>query len=594
MAGSFFSVMVNECATIVIAEGVATALSIHHATGLSVVAAMCSGNLSHVALAIRLKYPAGDIVIAADNDRGKELAGEPNVGLLAARAAASLIDAKIAIPVDDDVCITDFNDVASRQGARVVRDAIQNAPYAEDWRPRLVAMSVDTRSDLANAHRLYRWCGIDHMFHPKGGWLKWGPGWVPDSSGMQKAAAQLSQLVMAEASAAEQIAATEITSSQPHSGSLARDLRQWAVKCESSAKIKAAATLARELLTVESDVLDQDRWLFGCQNGVVDLRKLKFRPHHRADFITQMAGCAFDKDADCPNWKQFIFETYVEQEDLIDFMHRFLGHLLLGERREELLVILYGGGRNGKGTLLELLQYVLGEYAITAQPDLLMARHSDRHLTELADLAGRRLVVCTESGREVRLFTERVKALTGRDRINARRTHRDGFVFVPQHQLVLQTNHLPKILDQDLGTWRRIRVIPHLAVVDEQQEDKGLRDRLYGEAPGILNWLIDGLRKYLWYGLKDVPSAVRAATNAYRVGASEVQRFVNERCDRKSSGVTTAAELYAAYETWAEHSTMPKLSKKMFGIDLAGCGLKVLRKRDARCWQGIRVKSRQD
>ena len=88
-----------------IAEGYATAASIHEATLQPVAVAFDCGNLAPVARALRAKYPQARIVLCADND----VHTEGNPGLTKARAAATAISGLLAIP---PAGFNDFNDAA--------------------------------------------------------------------------------------------------------------------------------------------------------------------------------------------------------------------------------------------------------------------------------------------------------------------------------------------------------------------------------------------------------------------------------------------------------------------------------------------------
>lgn len=112
---------------ILIAEGYATAATIHEATGYATVAAMFSGNLLPVAKEIRKQHPNRIIIIAADNDRFTNHNGHSeNVGIVKATAAANEIKGLVAIPEfsDTDTTGTDFNDLALVAGLDAVRKAI--------------------------------------------------------------------------------------------------------------------------------------------------------------------------------------------------------------------------------------------------------------------------------------------------------------------------------------------------------------------------------------------------------------------------------------------------------------------------------------
>lgn len=103
----------------VIAEGYATAASIHEATGFGCIVAFNAGNLLPVAQAIRLKNPKAQIIIAADDDR--ETPGNP--GLTKANEAAKAIKAKVAVPPDGG----DFNDMHCAKGLTDVALALYAA-----------------------------------------------------------------------------------------------------------------------------------------------------------------------------------------------------------------------------------------------------------------------------------------------------------------------------------------------------------------------------------------------------------------------------------------------------------------------------------
>lgn len=119
---------------IVIAEGVATAATMRQATGFATVVAFDSGNLPHVAAALRKAHPDRTIIIAADNDHHlpRQNPALPNVGIEKAQAAATEIGALVMIPAFPDTATkarTDWNDVAAdpKRGIKEVRQAAADA-----------------------------------------------------------------------------------------------------------------------------------------------------------------------------------------------------------------------------------------------------------------------------------------------------------------------------------------------------------------------------------------------------------------------------------------------------------------------------------
>jgi len=114
---------------LVIAEGYATAASIHEATGDAVAVSFNAGNLEAVALALRAKYPALPLIVAADDDH----LTDGNPGLSKATAAAQAVGGLVAVPrfpAGRPDKATDFNDLAALAGLEAVRACIEQAAAA--------------------------------------------------------------------------------------------------------------------------------------------------------------------------------------------------------------------------------------------------------------------------------------------------------------------------------------------------------------------------------------------------------------------------------------------------------------------------------
>lgn len=115
----------REGQTVFLAEGFATAATIHAASGAYVLAAFSAGNLQVVAKNLREKLPDATIVICADNDAWTHR----NPGIRAAEAAAEATGAHLAVPNFADVSSkpTDFNDLALLEGMDAVRQGLDRA-----------------------------------------------------------------------------------------------------------------------------------------------------------------------------------------------------------------------------------------------------------------------------------------------------------------------------------------------------------------------------------------------------------------------------------------------------------------------------------
>jgi putative DNA primase/helicase len=343
-------------------------------------------------------------------------------------------------------------------------------------------------------------------------------------------------------------------------------ISKHAWKSERRQSIDAALALARAEppLAIVPDDLDRDPDLFNVENGTIELRTGKLRSHAPADGITKLAPIAFDAAAAAPRWEAFL-RRVIPDVAVREYVQRAVGYACSGSVAEHVLFFLYGTGRNGKSTFLELLLLLLGEYAKAAPHNLLLASKQDRHTAEIATLMGFRFVTANEAA-EGRAWDEaKVKWLTGGDTISARWMHGNPFTFWPSHKFWIAANHKPRVSGTDLGFWRRVHLIPWTVTIPEEDVDKELLAKLRAELPGVLRWAVEGCLEWHRSGLRP-PPAVLAATKEYRSGEDVIGAFLGER--------TTTGErvdqpaLYAEYRLWAEKGGERHMSARAFGAGL--------------------------
>ncbi len=322
-----------------------------------------------------------------------------------------------------------------------------------------------------------------------------------------------------------------------------------AKRLETSRGIGGILTLAGTEKDVALDPadLDADPWLLNCANGVLDLRTLDLRPHDPGLHLTKVTAAAYHPDMEAPEFTKFI-DRILPDDGVRGFVQRYLGYSLVGEVIEHVLAVFYGVGANGKGTLTNLVDYVLGDYAVTPDPELLVER-GYFHPTSSASLFGARLALMQETDEGRRLAEGTVKRLTGGDPIAARRMREDFWEFDPSHTFVLATNHKPLVRGTDEGIWRRLRLVPFNVVIPPEERDGELPQRLRLEAEGVLAWLVEGYKAWRTDGLAE-PEAIKAATKKYRQESDALGRFLDSRCLTGEHYHVPSRELYQAWRSW--------------------------------------------
>lgn len=333
------------------------------------------------------------------------------------------------------------------------------------------------------------------------------------------------------------------------------EIRQKAMKnalsTQSRKRLEAMIFLAQSDLPVAPDRFDRDPFALNVLNGTLDVRNATLRPHDHHDFITKLAPVTYDPAARFPRWERFVREIMQDDDDMIDYLQRFFGLCLTGDVTEHLLAILYGGGANGKSTLLHTMRAILGDYAATIDAALLLAqRDSSGPKPELARLAGTRFVSANEMPEGGRLSESIVKVLTGGDVISARRLFSDIIEIAPTWKLAIATNSKPVIRDNSDGMWRRVRLIEFGAKFEGEQCDPNLAAILAAESSGVLNWALAGHRRWLREGLGR-PKTIVSATSGYRADNDLLTAFIDDACVMLDRAETRSSQLYDAFTKWA-------------------------------------------
>jgi putative DNA primase/helicase len=374
-------------------------------------------------------------------------------------------------------------------------------------------------------------------------------------------------------------------------------LIKWLEASQNSSRVSGCEMLLRGQLAVHKDTLDAHPWLFNVANGTVDLRTGKLRPHDRTDLLTQMSDIEYDPEAKAPHWERLLATAMAGDESMVLYLQRLIGYTLTGTTQEHMLVFHYGHtGSNGKSTFLAALRNLLGEYGCAAPKNLLFEpkNGADPHPTELARLYGKRLATCSEVPENVELAEAKVKDLTGGDTLSVRRMNENFWDMVPTHTLHLAGNHKPIIRGTDGGIWRRIKLVPWLVQIPEEQRDKGLGEKLRAELPGILNWALEGCRLWQMVGLSE-PDAVKSASADYRSESDILGIFFATQCVFEAGARLACKSLRKSYELWCEDLGHLPVGARMLGRRLRERGVTDvtvrLEGRPAQGWAGVRTKS---
>lgn len=484
------------------------------------------------------------------------------------------------------------------------------------------------QNDTDNGRRLLQHFGADIVHVREIGWHAWtGTHWNPDGGQetVERAAQETARRIRLEGAflAPTRRDVDAIEAAKPLDGKAVEDLsetdkeilkaavqararldkrradrRKFSVSCGNRSRTVAMIAQAMPHRTVAPPTLDAEPWAFNVENGTLRFDRRETReedpecpdpdvvrwivrrevtvrldPHRREDMIAKMAPVAFDPAAACPKYMAF-FERFQPDPGNRRFLQTAAGRGLLGGASTQVLVFLFGDGANGKSVWMEVITRLLGAYAGRLKPESITGlgeQSGDKATPDFARLTGKRFVAISELPRGVPLKEGLIKTMTGADPMPVRHLNHGFFDLVPEYIPFMTGNDEPEVGGLDTGIWRRLKVVPWPVSVPEAEQkppNEVIAD-LMTEAPGILNWLIEGAVRFLTEGLKDSAS-IAETTGAMRADRDQVAAFA-KACIRRVdhvpglAGEVQARRMFQAFEAWCHANAIKPWKETMFG-----------------------------
>lgn len=373
----------------------------------------------------------------------------------------------------------------------------------------------------------------------------------------------------------------------------------FAKSSQSRSSVKSMIFLAKtenNIPVVEGD-FDKDKYLFNCSNGTIDLRTQSFKQHNRKDMLSKMSNVIYNPDCYCDKWIDYIKFVFNNEHEVIDYMQKYWGYSLSALIDDQSFIMLLGKGSNGKSQFLEILKYVLGpqQYFSELKSDSVIARKNINSANEarsdLAKLRGSRAVWVSELNANQTLDQSLMKTLTGDKNMTCRYLHQNEFVMDITFKLFMATNEKVSIKDPTDGLWRRMRLIPLVNQIAESEKITDYAEKiLIPEASGILNWMLDGYKKYQKDGLI-VPSYIKKANREYRTNCDIIEDFIEDCCVIGPEYKILRTNLNNKFKEWAITNGMKTtFSSKSFNSQIDSKGFITKKINGNRFFSGIQLK----
>jgi len=307
----------------------------------------------------------------------------------------------------------------------------------------------------------------------------------------------------------------------------------------------------------------QDTRYLNLPNGLLDWQEGKLYPHNPVVVSTIRIPIEWNEDAECPEIDQFFADVF--PSDAVELAYEILGYMLYNDNPLHKAILLYGSGRNGKGTFIRLARMLVGHNNISAvTPQAL-----DSSQFSSAQLYGKLANLVGDVDPRIFKSTEQFKQLTGGDYMMAQHKHKDPFTFRCRALMIAAFNALPRTADTTEGFFSRWLVVPFSRFFPAGRADVRLIDRLTAQAnlQGLLRMAVGGLQQVMQRGSFAIPRSVANATADFKRSADPMRGFIEDRLESKHPHDTTfvpRTEVYNAYTTWAAQNGFMQMSAQRF------------------------------
>lgn len=309
------------------------------------------------------------------------------------------------------------------------------------------------------------------------------------------------------------------------------------------------------------------------------------------------------KDGQPPTPARFdeFLREIVDEEDVLT-IYEMIGYTMHSSADLHKAFILEGGGKNGKSTLLRIIQTLLGEGNCEAIP----LQDLDDNQWARADLYQKAANIVPDLPATTLKKSDIFKSVVSGDRIRGEQKYKNAFHFNPTTTMIVSLNEMPRTYDKTDGFYRRLLILNFPNTFEEGGESTRLQSELVAECttPDELAaiatkafWCYLAARKRGAFTESETSKAKKAA---YQEEGEPMLVFIEQALDitGDASDVITMKRVHDLYKAWMEtehENRTDVLGKQQFGkkfLELhESDGVDKVRRKEGRSYCGVRKRA---
>lgn len=371
-----------------------------------------------------------------------------------------------------------------------------------------------------------------------------------------------------------------------YKGVIKKELGKIFVEEESRMKLQLEKIMTFiDGVSMENSVQPAPTHKISFKNGLLDIKTMVLGEHDKNLFIVNQIPHDYDSSAKCPKWLEWVGET-VPLEDVL-YLQEWMGYHFYPLITEAAFTVCTGSGANGKTIMMDLLLEIIGmknntDISLPALSyDTFSRAELDQKLSNISDDLGN--TVIKTSGW--------LKKASSGSMINAQHKFGHPFDFKPYAKITYACNEPPEIKDQSEAIKIRLRVVrfPNVFTKEPKGKEKLARNReelmseLRAEIPGVINWMLEGLLRFLENNSTFTVSMGTEETWKFYYRKSMPVIAFSEECLDPADDDThkmTIDKMYEHLLHWLDVNEIDlKIGKRKMIADLKEVGIATQRKR---------------
>jgi P4 family phage/plasmid primase-like protien len=291
--------------------------------------------------------------------------------------------------------------------------------------------------------------------------------------------------------------------------------------------------------TFESKILNKSTYELPIKDGnIINLETLKIRKRTRTDYFSFELEVDFKGDEyNKTEVNKFMASISGDDIELMNYHKQLWGYMMTGDITDRAFYIFYGGGCNGKSSIVNIFKGIMNNFVAQLSEDAIIKKKSSGGATpELMPLLTARCALLPESDKGDILNVSRIKTITGDDSIKARNLFSNQIEFKTQAKLILPTNFKPDIKNvEDKALFDRLRLIPFNATFEKSKtNNEYIKNLQTNHLSDFFTYFVYGA--YEWCKTKDLKpcSVMIKAVEDYKQDNDIYLKFVHENYITKS------------------------------------------------------------